>query len=303
MRVRALALGLLLAAHTAAAVPQPYRIEYSAPAGCSSRESFVREVLERTPLVREARDGEPAASYVVVLSTRATDLFGELVLREPDGRETRRALRGKTCDEVVSALAFIAAILVDPGALSRTRTEAPRPAWPPRVPPRADERAPSSRGGPHFRFGAGAGASFETTVSPEPAFGPLAELVVKRAATRARALVRRGVSSRDGRTRRLECGARPFHLDGGARLVLPRQPAEPRDFSSSSPCPKIEAGTSRSGKGSTPLPKKKGGSPLVSRSAPSGRLESHTGGASFPSLGTKGGVIALFLWTFNLAGN
>jgi hypothetical protein len=243
MRVRALALGLLLAGHTEAAVPQPYRIEYAAPAGCSSRETFVREVLERTPLVREAHEGEPAASYVVVLSARATDLFGELVLREPDGRETRRALRGKTCDEVVSALAFIAAILVDPGALSRTRTEAPRPAWPPRLPPTPDERAPASHRGSHFRLGAGAGASLETTVSPEPAFGPFAELVVERRSDEGRGFSFGAAFHRVTAGPAVSSAGRAhFTWTAGRGWFCPFS-LPSRGFFSFVPCAEVEAGT------------------------------------------------------------
>jgi hypothetical protein len=190
MRVRALALGLVLAGHARAASPEPYRIEYAAPSGCSSREAFVRELVGRTPLVRVEEGGTPAATYVVMLSPRANDLMGELVLRERDGRETRRALRGKTCDEVVSALAFIAAILVDPEAVSRTPTEAPRHAPPRPLAPMLEgsERSASSERDSHFRFGAAAGASLETSVSPGVAFGPFAELVAERTTEGARGL-------------------------------------------------------------------------------------------------------------------
>jgi hypothetical protein len=189
MRGRALAFGLALTGHAAAAGPEPYRIEYTAPSGCSSREAFVRELVGRTPLVRVAAEGSRAATYVVTLGPLTNDMMGELVLRELDGRETRRALRGKTCDEVVSALAFIAAILVDPEAVSRTPTEAPRHA-PPRQPvvPDESERPPSSEDGSGFRFGAGAGASLETSVSPDVAFGPFAELVAERTNEGARGM-------------------------------------------------------------------------------------------------------------------
>lgn len=241
MRARALALGLALSAHAAAAEPQPYRIEYTAPDGCSSRETFVRELTERTPLVREASDGEAAASYVVVLERHPTNLTGELVLRELDGRETRRALRGKTCDEVVSALAFIAAILVDPTALSRTRTEAPRPAPPASAPPRPDERAPSRTG--TFRFSAGAGASLETAVSPDPAFGPYAELSVERGTHAARGLSAgvafHRIASGPYRTR---AGSATFTWTAGRAWLCPLSLPASGVFSFA-PCGEVESGT------------------------------------------------------------
>jgi hypothetical protein len=67
MRVRALIVGLLVSGH-AAAEPQPYRIHYSAPEGCSSRDAFVSELVARTPLVAVAGDGERAATYAVTVA-------------------------------------------------------------------------------------------------------------------------------------------------------------------------------------------------------------------------------------------
>jgi hypothetical protein len=187
MRVRALCFGLFLAGRAAAA-SQPYSVDYTAPVDCSSREAFVRELLARTPLVRVANDGETAATYAVTLARHGSGMHGELVLRELDGSETRRALRGASCDEVVRALAFIAAILVDPGAISRVPGEPAVAAAPARlaVPPSPSERAGVPQDGVRYRFGAAAGASLETTVSPTTAFGPFGELFVERDADGAR---------------------------------------------------------------------------------------------------------------------
>jgi hypothetical protein len=245
MRVRALALGLLLAGNAAAA-PQPYRIEYTAPAGCSSREAFVHELTARTPVVRLALETEQAATYGVAVGAHGSGMIGELVLREPDGRETRRALRGKTCDEVVRALAFIAAILVDPEAVSRVPGEPPSlmvtARMVPPSPARTEEREPVSHDGKRFRLGASAGASLETTVSPTTAFGPYGELFLERNANGARGLsfgaAFHHVSAPSVRTR---AGRADFSWTAGRAWFCPLS-LPSRGIFSFAPCGEIEAG-------------------------------------------------------------
>lgn len=243
MRVRALAFGLTIAG-AAAAEPQPYRIDYRAPDGCSSGDAFVYELVARTPLVRVAGAGDAAATYIVTLSAAPNGMIGELVLRERDGRETRRALRGATCDEVVRALAFIAAILVDPEAISRVPGEPPASARPARTTaPPPTEREPVSRDGTGFRFGASAGASLETSVSPKVAFGPYAELFAERESDGARGLsfgaAFHHVNAPSVRT---PAGRADFEWTAGrgwfCALSLPR-----RGVFSFMPCGEIEAGT------------------------------------------------------------
>lgn len=242
MRVRALAFGLTLAG-AAAAEPQPYRIDYAAPERCSSRETFVRELVARTPRVRVAQDGDRAATYAVALSSASSGMIGELVLRELDGRETRRALRGATCDEVVRALAFIAAILVDPEAMARV-PGAPLPVLPRRAPlaSQPSERSPEPRSRARFRAGASAGASLETSVSPKTAFGPFAELFVERESDGARGLsfgaAFHRVTAPSTRTR---AGRADFSWTAGRAWLCPLS-LPSRGAFSFAPCGEAEAG-------------------------------------------------------------
>lgn len=216
MRARLVAFGLTLAARAFADQQQPIRVEYRAPEGCSSHDGFVSEVLSRTPRVRLALSGEASAAFMVELTRDANGVSGSLLLEEVDGRRTERSLHGVSCEEVVPALAFIAAILVDPEAATRApgaapvapsttpgaapaaattaavaaasekpapppAKPAPQPA-PPAAPPPAAKTSPSSppSAPSRFRFGGGGGLSVDTSVSPDVTLSPFAELDVAR---------------------------------------------------------------------------------------------------------------------------
>lgn len=145
-----------------AEVQQAVRVAYAAPAGCSNRAVFVHELMSRTSRVRLVEDTEPAALFAVDLADRGARVRGELRLIEPDGSETTRVVDGASCEEVVPALALIAAVLVDPESLTRATT----PAVAAPIPP------------PSWRFvpSLAAGAALATAVGPGLAFGPWLEL-------------------------------------------------------------------------------------------------------------------------------
>jgi hypothetical protein len=127
---------------------------------------FVRELLERTPLVREALPDEEGATFAVKLADQGANVLGELTFREQLGAETKRAVTGTTCDEVVPALALIAAVLVDPEALTRE----------PKAPERSVEPERPREKPTRLRFGGALGATLSTAVSPNLALGGFAEL-------------------------------------------------------------------------------------------------------------------------------
>jgi hypothetical protein len=154
---------VLLAGAAFADAPSVH-VAYAAPAGCSSREHFVRELSLRSPRVRVVETPEPAATIVVELADRGAGVRGEIRFTEVDGTETRRAIAGATCEEVVPALALIAAVLVDPQAVSRppsTATASPAPA------PKPSWRVRPSVSG---------GATLTSVVGPGLGFGPWFEL-------------------------------------------------------------------------------------------------------------------------------
>src|SRR6478609_3208772 len=126
MRVRrslhfgaALALASLLrvgAVQGADAAPQatePFRMIWSSSAGCGDASAFLAELRLRTSRLRPARDGEEATTLGLELLVTASGVRGTLTVRKPDGEVAVREIPGRDCREVESAMALIAALMVD----------------------------------------------------------------------------------------------------------------------------------------------------------------------------------------------
>jgi len=160
---------------TPSAEAQTLRVDYSAPAGCGSRTTFVAELEARTRRVHVVDTTEPVATVSVELTDHTSVIVGQLRLREPDGTETLRAVSGRTCEEVVPALALIAAVLIDPEAVthgSTLPTTSPAPA------PSSAVTPPPAGLGARWRArpSLGMGISATSTVAPNPSFAPSLEL-------------------------------------------------------------------------------------------------------------------------------
>ncbi len=106
----------LLLGRPSASGPVPVRIEFQAPAGCSSLVDFYSEVRSRTERIRLANEGEEAWRIRVRLVRASTAIHGELKIYGEQGETETRAVDGDTCDEVVEALSLTAALAVDPSA-------------------------------------------------------------------------------------------------------------------------------------------------------------------------------------------
>jgi hypothetical protein len=72
------------------------------------------ELEGRTAVLREARQDEHAITLIVETFRMEGGVRGELTLRRPDGAVTVRQVPGLDCREVQSAMALIAAVMVDP---------------------------------------------------------------------------------------------------------------------------------------------------------------------------------------------
>jgi hypothetical protein len=140
----ALASGVLVPA-VAAADPLPLRIDYHADAGCPGEDVFLDEIRWRTALARVAAPGDAALEVRVRVDRRGAASHGEVTLGQGGGRVVR-AIHGDACDEVVSALALITALAVDPHASLAHRQPGAAPAPPPAAP--AAEASPSSPSSP-----------------------------------------------------------------------------------------------------------------------------------------------------------
>jgi len=137
-------LTLLLAAAAPLSAPSgdtiPIRVEFDAPAGCSSADIFYGGLLARMSRTRRAMPGEAAIRLGVRLTRAGSKIRGELRLMDggPGDGDTRR-VEGETCDAVVEVLSLTAALALV------TRPPAPLPPPPPPPPshPPATSRASS----------------------------------------------------------------------------------------------------------------------------------------------------------------
>jgi hypothetical protein len=140
VRTLALACGLVVLANLGMAradgtqpTEEAILIKYDGPPECTTESAFFAQVAARTPRARLAASDARVRAFMVSLTRGSEASFGRLVMRAPDGAESERDVTGDTCDEVVSALALVCALAVDPQASTR-RLPAPPPP-PPSPPP------------------------------------------------------------------------------------------------------------------------------------------------------------------------
>jgi hypothetical protein len=173
-RPRTIATGVLVLlaflAVPARADVEGIRLAYSAYAGCPDEDRFLQGVTARTEKIRRAAEGAAARTFVVAVTRETRTIRGVLSITGLDGAVSRREVTGDSCDEVVSALALITALAVDP--LAATAPElAPPVTEPPSSPaaggpstnPPADAAVPT--GPPVDRV---APSAPHPSVSPEP---------------------------------------------------------------------------------------------------------------------------------------
>lgn len=139
---------------------EPVRVDYRSEGQCPSGAAFFGEVRARTDKVRSATEGEPARVLRVEVQEGAKDSQGSLVVVGADGAASSvRRVRATTCDDVVRALALVAALAIDPEAKTAPRV-APSP-----LPQAPDAEPPPSATAPATAVDAGAP---EAATSPPP---------------------------------------------------------------------------------------------------------------------------------------
>src|SRR5262249_58311525 len=96
------ALVALAAPPSAAGDSIAIRVEFDAPAGCSSADTFYGGLMARMNRARRAQPGEEAVHLAVRLTRVGNKVRGELRLMEGGQREAdTRRVEGETCDAVV----------------------------------------------------------------------------------------------------------------------------------------------------------------------------------------------------------
>lgn len=181
----ALCLAVLLGAGRAGAQPAPVvsvTLEYAAIEGCPDAASFEAQVRARTPRVSFAAPGASGTlTWIVELGPTNGGSRGTLrVLGESQGT-LERGVTAASCEQVVGALALVAALSVDPEAsLSESTEPSPRPPAPsPSKPPapvpsrRPPEQVVTPRA---VRFMVGLALVGRSGLAPELVWAPQAAL-------------------------------------------------------------------------------------------------------------------------------
>ncbi len=213
----------------------PVQFDYEARPGCPDADSFVRDVLARAPRARVAATQDRARFLVVRIHPSGRGLEGVLFVRDVDGTTRERSVHSESCAELVTALAVIAAVVIDPvtarvsgldgGVESRVDAApalpappAPEPmdaSAPPGAPPVAPPKiaAGVSSDPPGWTWSAGGGAGVVGGASPSVLVSFAVFVEAGRVAT--------GIFKPSARLRfqRTSAGG-PDRLGAGARFVL-----------------------------------------------------------------------------------
>jgi len=148
----------------------PFQVHAVDGAGCGANGSFVTKIMQRSRRLQLATPVERAIDFSLTIGRDGRSITGELSVRELDGTQTFRSITGASCDEVLSALALIATVLVDPNALDE-----PSPPLTDHVKAPPAARLPS-RPSRRWGFGAGVGFGLEGAVAADVLFGESAQL-------------------------------------------------------------------------------------------------------------------------------
>jgi hypothetical protein len=261
MRVAAASVGLALAFTSPTAHGQPRSgqasLEYRAGPGCPDEAAFRARVEARAPVAFD-----PRANRVLQVTLDAGEASRGRLLLTTEGAPVVRDVSGTTCDEVASALALIAAVLLEGGAVpeepasqlqpapaagSATPSAPVAPPSPPAppVPPTAPAE-PFTEGPPvRVRFALGGQALLGGGVGPDVAVGGRAfgEASINVA---ARPSVRLSVAWYPGTD--LETSGGPVHFSQltGRFEICPIR-LETGELSLS-PCLALDAGSLRAGR-------------------------------------------------------
>ena len=108
----------------------PGSLRYAVSSGCPDESTFRARVASRF----EAPPERWSAISLVVTAIASTPAQGTLVVIDPSGGAVRRDVQGESCDEVVSAMALIAAVLLEGYAAGSPPAAATPVATPPSPP-------------------------------------------------------------------------------------------------------------------------------------------------------------------------
>jgi len=117
------------------------QVVYDADVSCPGRSKFVEELTARTPKVAVSDAGHAKRTFVVTLRPKDAGFVGRLEIQAGEPTATTREITGQSCAAVVSAVALVAALAVDPDSLRGDAPDKPAPSSTP-APPVATNAIP-----------------------------------------------------------------------------------------------------------------------------------------------------------------
>ena len=101
---------------------EPIRFEYTADAGCPSRDEVLHRIRSYTTRWTIG-EGEGTRRFLVRIERRRAAFAGWLEVRSPRHDAVRRAIEGDECSDVATGIAIAVALAIDPGASLVRREE------------------------------------------------------------------------------------------------------------------------------------------------------------------------------------
>jgi hypothetical protein len=174
LRVGSACAVLLWTAHAVAEESKP-GVEYHAPPGCPDAAAFQRSLDARLAPTAKADPRLALRGLRLDIEARSDRYVGELRVRDAEGLESQRELAASTCEELVDAMAFLAAVSATLGV----GQSIPPPAEA-AVPAAPRTAAPVTRSEPpldatkrsRWRFAIGSEATVVSWVGPSLRLGP-----------------------------------------------------------------------------------------------------------------------------------
>jgi hypothetical protein len=163
-------LASIVGASGADADAERFRFAYRAPPECPDERAFIERVAARIDRNRLALGDDPnAATMSVDVTARDTQSSGRLEFVDGNGEAVVRSVGGRTCDEIVSGLALIAALAIEARTTTQPAIEPQQLAAPNPIAAERPSEPPSSRATP-AQLGAGVSGGLDSSSSPGVAF-------------------------------------------------------------------------------------------------------------------------------------
>jgi hypothetical protein len=161
----------------AEAATLPFVVDYRPGDGCDPVERFSEQLIARTARARRARPSEIGLRYRIAFSGSKDALVGYFTSIDVDGNALTRVIPTAKCDEMVAAMALIAAIFMDPNGVS-VADVASVPTF---TAPRETKTDATVRSNMQARwvFAVGAAAFLASAVAPDLRLGFAGEFDVK----------------------------------------------------------------------------------------------------------------------------